>query len=72
MNTIRRVILIIVIAAIVLGAVCIAVGFLTGADAVRIGSVLENRAAVKYNIDADALIHQWIPEVLPSIKQLFV
>ncbi len=71
MKTIRRVILILVIASIVLGAVCIAVGFLTGADAVRIGSVLENRAAVKYNIDAHALIHQWIPAVMQEFKNLF-
>lgn len=50
-----KVIIVIVLIAILLGAVCIGVGLLTGADFPRIVSILDNRYHVKvyyeYGID---------------------
>ncbi|MBO6039861.1 MAG: hypothetical protein J6P58_01495 [Oscillospiraceae bacterium] len=43
-----RVILIVVLAAVLLGAVCVGVGLMTGADTMRIYSALDDR----YNIAA--------------------
>ena len=43
-----RVILIVVLAAVLLGAVCVGVGLMTGADITRIYSALDDR----YNIAA--------------------
>jgi len=43
-----RVVLIIVLAAVLLGAVCVGVGLMTGADTMRIYSALDSR----YNIGA--------------------
>lgn len=63
-----RVILIIVVICIAFGAVCAGVGVLTGADTDRIGSIIERRCEVRYNLDLDAFLHQWIPEVVQIFK----
>ena len=57
-----RIISVIVIIAIAVGAVSAGVGFLTGADRVRIESTLSERIAEKYNLDAEAFIYEWIPQ----------
>lgn len=48
MNKSGRIIFIIVLAAVLLGAVCIGVGLMTGADVMRVYSTLDDR----YNIAA--------------------
>ena len=63
-----NVILVIVVICIAIGAVSAGVGVLTGADFDRIGSTLEERVAEKYNVDADAFIHEWIPEVMTILR----
>ena len=63
-----RVILIIVAICIAFGAVCAGVGVLTGADTDRIGSIIERRCEDRYNLDLDAFLHQWIPEVVQIFK----
>ena len=63
-----RVILIIVAICIAFGAVCAGVGVLTGADTERIGAIIERRCEDRYNLDLDAFIHQWIPEVVQIFK----
>ncbi len=63
-----RVILIIVVICIAFGAVCAGVGVLTGADTDRIGSIIERRCEDRYNLDLDAFLHQWIPEVVQIFK----
>jgi len=62
------VILVIVAIAITIGAVCAGVGVLTGADPDRIGAILEERIAEQYNVDADAFIHEWIPEAAHIVR----
>lgn len=62
-----RVILVIVIIAIAFGAVSAGVGVLTGADYERIGGVLEDRVAEKYNVDAEAFVYEWIPEAAQTV-----
>ena len=62
MKKVWRVILVIVVISIAVGAVSAGVGVLTGADFDRIGAVLQNRVAEKYNVDLNAFIHEWIPE----------
>ena len=63
-----RVILVIVAICIAFGAVCAGVGVLTGADTDRIGAIVERRCEDRYNLDLDAFIHQWIPEVVQIFK----
>ena len=63
-----RVILVIVAICIAFGAVCAGVGTLTGADTDRIGASIERRCEDRYNLDLDAFIHQWIPEVVQIFK----
>jgi len=63
-----RVILVIVAIAITIGAICAGVGVLTGADPDRVGAILEDRIAEQYNVDADAFIHEWIPEVVQIVR----
>ena len=63
-----RVIPIIVAICIAFGAVCAGVGVLTGADTERIGAIIERRCEDRYNLDLDAFIHQWIPEVVQIFK----
>ncbi len=67
MKSIWRVVAIVLVVAVVLGAVCAGVGILTGADTERITAVLENKVAEKYNIDAEAFIHEWIPEAAQTV-----
>ncbi len=62
MKKVWRVILVIVVISIAVGAVSAGVGVLTGADFVRIGAVFEDRVAEQYNVDLNAFIHEWIPE----------
>ena len=62
-----RVILVIVAIAITVGAVCAGVGLMTGADTERIGTILEERIAEQYNLDAYAFIHDWIPEAAHTV-----
>ena len=64
-----KIILVIVAVCIAFGIVSAGVGTLTGADPQRIGSVLEERIAERNNIDIDALIHEWVPEVVDSVGQ---
>ena len=67
-----RVILVIVAICIAFGAVCAGVGVLTGADTDRIGAIVERRCEDRYNLDLDAFIPQWIPEVVQiSTPELF-
>ena len=63
-----RVILIIVVVCIALGAVCAGVGMLTGAEPDRVSALLENRVEEKYNIDPNALIHEWVPSVIDIFR----
>ena len=35
----------------------------------RIGSILEERIAERNNIDLDALIFEWVPEVIDTVEQ---
>ena len=44
------------------------VGTLTGADPDRIGAVLEQRIGERNNVDVDALIHEWVPQVVEIVK----
>ncbi len=63
-----RIVLIIVVIMIAVGAVCAGVGALTGADTQRVGSVFEREIETRYNVDADALVHQWLPEVFQIFR----
>ena len=63
-----RVILVIVAICIAFGAVCAGVGVLTGADTERVGAIIERRCEDRYNLDLDAFLHQWIPEVVQIFK----
>ena len=63
-----KIVLIIVAVCIAFGIVSAGVGTLTGADTERIGAILEQRFAERNNVDVDALIHEWVPEVVASVK----
>lgn len=69
MKKVGRVVSIIVVIAIVLGTVCAGVGTLTGADMGRVIPLLENRVETRYNVDPEALIRVWIPEVMQTFRQ---
>ena len=58
-----KIILIIVAVCLAVGIVSAGVGTLTGADTDRIGAILEQRVGERNNVDLDALIHEWVPEV---------
>ena len=64
-----NVILVIVVICIAVGAVSAGVGVLTGADFERIGSSLDEYVADKYNVDANAFIHEWIPQSMEIIHE---
>ena len=68
MKKMWRIILVIVVIAVAVGAVSAGVGILTGADFNRISMTLNDRIAVKYNLDADAFLHEWIPQSAQIIK----
>lgn len=61
-----RIILIIVAIALLLAAVCVGVGFLTGANSSRLIDGIEQFFATTYNIDFNTLINDWIPSVVGS------
>ena len=63
-----RIILVIVVIAIAVGAVSAGVGVLTGADFDRIGTVIQERTAEKYNVDVEAVFQQWVPESVEIIR----
>ena len=63
-----RIVLIIVAVCIAFGIVSAGVGTLTGADTDRIGAVLEQRIGERNNVDVDALIHEWVPQVVEIVK----
>ena len=63
-----RIILVLVAICIAFGAVCAGVGVLTGADTERVGAIIERRCEDRYNLDLDAFLHQWIPEVVQIFK----
>ena len=63
-----RIVLVIVAVCIAFGIVCAGVGTLTGADPDRIGAVLEQRIGERNNVDVDALIHEWVPQVVEIVK----
>ena len=44
------------------------IAVLTGADGERISSIIARRCEERYNLDLDAFIHQWIPEVIQSFR----
>lgn len=51
-----------------LAALCIIVGFITGADTVRIYAVIERLFELNYNINLDELINTWLPQVIETLK----
>ena len=51
-----------------LAALCIIVGFITGADTVRIYAVIERLFELNYNINLDELINTWLPHVIEILK----
>ena len=63
-----KIVLIIVAVCIAFGIVIAGVGTLTGADTDRIGAVLEQRIGERNNVDVDALIHEWVPQVVEIVK----
>ena len=71
MKTGWRVILIIVVIMLAVGAICAGVGALTGADTERVSAVFEREIESRYNIDAQALIHDWLPEVVDIVSGQF-
>ncbi len=66
-----RIVLVFVAVCIAFGIVSAGVGTLTGADTTRIGAILEQRIGERNNVDLDALIHEWVPEVVGIIKDQF-
>ena len=54
--------------ALAFAALCIIVGFITGADTVRIYSVFERLFEQNYNINLDELINTWVPQVIETIR----
>lgn len=62
-----QIILSIVGIALAFAALCIIVGFITGAEPARIYSVFERIFEQNYNINLDELINSWIPQVINSI-----
>ena len=68
MKTGWRIVLVIVVIMIALGAICAGVGALTGADTQRVGAVFQREIESRYNVDPDALIHEWLPEVVGIVS----
>ncbi len=62
-----QIVLTIVGIALAFAALCIVVGFITGAEPTRIYSVFERIFQQNYNINLDELIHAWIPQVIDTI-----
>ena len=53
--------------ALAFAALCVIVGFITGAEPDRIYSVFERIFEESYNINLDELINTWIPQVIDTI-----
>ena len=68
MKTGWKVVLIIVVIMLAVGAICAGVGALTGADAERVNAVFEREIEKRYNVDPQALIHEWLPEVVDIVS----
>ena len=68
MKTGWRVVLIIVVIMLAVGAICAGVGALTGADTGRVSSVFEREIETRYNVDPQALLHEWLPEVVQIFR----
>ena len=66
-----RIVLVIVAVCIAFGIVCAGVGTLTGADTDRIGAVIEQRIGERNNVDVNALIHEWVPQVVEIVEDQF-
>ncbi len=64
-----RIILVIIVICVAVGAVSAGVGVLTGADFERIGATLSDQIAAKYNYDVDAIIHAWVPQSVQIIGE---
>ncbi len=60
-----RLIIIVVLVAVLLGAVAVAVGFMTGAETSRIYSVLDSR----YHIE---MYYQYFMDVFAQLKTVFI
>jgi hypothetical protein len=67
MNKAWRVILVIVVICIAVGAVSAGVGVLTGADFDRIGSAFKDAIAVRHNVDVSAFFREWVPQAIQVI-----
>lgn len=63
-----KIVLTIVGIALAFAALCIIVGFITGADTVRIYSVFQRIFELNYNINLDELINTWIPQVIQEFS----
>ncbi len=72
MKKIWNVLAVIMVLFIGIGAVCAAVGVMTGADFTRIGGGLTEYIADKYNVDAYAFFHDWIPQALAAVRAAFI
>lgn len=68
MNKVWRVILVIVVISVAVGAVSAGVGIFTGADFDRIGAVLQEDVAKTFNVDLNAFIREWIPEAFAVLR----
>ena len=64
-----RVIIVIFVICLAVGAVSAGVGVLTGADIDRIGAAFSDQIAEKYNYDANAIIHEWVPQSVQIIDE---
>ena len=69
MKKVWNVVLVIFVICIAVGAVSAGVGLMTGADFERIGSSLDEYVADKYNVDAKAFIHEWIPQTMEILHE---
>ena len=52
-----------------LAALCIIVGFITGAEPNRIYAVFERIFEMRYNINLDELINTWLPQVIETVSE---
>jgi hypothetical protein len=50
-------------------ALCIIVGFITGAEPQRIYGVFERIFEQSYNINLDELINTWLPQVIETVTE---
>ena len=67
-----RIVLVIVVICLALGVVCVGVCMLTGAEPDLVTAILERNVEDKYNVDPNALIHEWIPSVINVFRDALV